>query len=438
VESLVSDARARDGDASAAPHNDAHAERSSLAAAFDGAYAGRRVLVTGDTGFKGSWLCAWLERLGAVVGGYALAPPTDPSLFELLGLRDDIEHVGGDVRDAAALAAAVAAFAPEVVFHLAAQPLVRFSYADPRGTFESNVMGVVNLFEAVRACPSVRAVVNVTSDKCYENDEAAGESGDASLADASVAGRGDASLAGAGPKAAVGLSATAFAESAPLGGRDPYSASKGCSEIVTAAYRRSFFGPGSPVCLASARAGNVIGGGDWASDRLVPDCVRALLRGDEVVVRRPDAVRPWQHVLESLAGYLWLGARLLADGHARDGAWNFGPAGAASLAVADVVAAFLSSWGGGSWRAATSAQSEPHEAALLLLDCAKARDELGLTGVWNVRTAVARTAAWYRVWAGGAATRDLVDGDITGYSAAAAALGLPWAAPLAATPAAAS
>ncbi len=376
----------------------------SLAATFEGAYAGRRVLVTGDTGFKGSWLCAWLERLGAVVGGYALEPPTDPSLFELLGLRDGVDHVAGDVRDAAALAAAVAAFAPEVVFHLAAQPLVRFSYADPRGTFESNVMGVVDLFEAVRTCPSVRAVVNVTSDKCYENDE----------------------------------TATPFAETAALGGRDPYSASKGCSELVTAAYRRSFFGPGVPVCVASARAGNVIGGGDWASDRLVPDCVRALRRGDEVVVRHPGAVRPWQHVLESLAGYLWLGARLLGDGHARDGAWNFGPSGAASLAVADVVAAFLSAWGGGSWRAA-AAGPEPHEAALLLLDSAKARDELGLTGVWDVRTAIARTAAWYKAWADGAADpRALVDADISAFVTAARALGLPWATVTAATPAGAS
>jgi len=412
----VSDPRTRGREPLAPPRDGACAGRGSLAMAFDGAYAGHRVLVTGDTGFKGSWLCAWLERLGAVVGGYALAPPTDPSLFELLGLRETVDHVDGDVRDAAALAGAVAAFAPEVVFHLAAQPLVRLSYADPRGTFESNVMGVVNLFEAVRACPSVRAVVNVTSDKCYENDE----------------------TADAGAATSAG-EAAAFAETAPLGGRDPYSASKGCSELVTAAYRSSFFGAGSPVCVASARAGNVIGGGDWASDRLVPDCVRALRRGDEVVVRHPGAVRPWQHVLESLAAYLWLGARLLGDGHARDGAWNFGPAGVASLPVADVVAAFLTSWGGGSWRAGDGAASGPHEAALLLLDSAKARDELGLSGVWDVRTAIARAAAWYRAWADGAADpRALVDGDITRYVVAARALGLPWAAALAAAPAGAS
>jgi CDP-glucose 4,6-dehydratase len=436
VEGLVSHARRRDRDPLGTPHDGARAERGSLAAAFDGAYAGRRVLVTGDTGFKGSWLCAWLEGLGAVVGGYALAPPTDPSLFELLGLRDTIDHVGGDVRDAAALAAAVAAFAPEVVFHLAAQPLVRLSYADPRGTFESNVMGVVNLFEAVRACPSVRAVVNVTSDKCYENDETASADG---AADSASAGGAVDTAGGGGAAMPAGKPASAFAETAPLGGRDPYSASKGCSELVTAAYRRSFFGPGSPVCVASARAGNVIGGGDWASDRLVPDCVRALRCGDEVVVRHPGAVRPWQHVLESLAGYLWLGARLLGDGHARDGAWNFGPAGAASLPVADVIIAFLSSWGGGSWRAADGAEAEPHEAALLLLDSAKARDELGLTGVWDVRTAIAQTAAWHRAWDDGAAgPRALVGTDITRYMGAAHALGLPWATALAATPAGAS
>ena len=374
--------------------NASEGDGTGTTALFDGVYAGRRVLVTGDTGFKGSWLCAWLAGLGATVGGYALAPPTEPSLFELAGLGGEVAHVTGDVRDVAALAAAVAAFAPQVVFHLAAQPLVRPSYADPRGTFESNVMGVVNLFEAVRSCPSVRVVVNVTSDKCYENDE----------------------------------TAAAFAETAPLGGRDPYSASKGCSELVTAAYRRSFFGPGSQVCVASARAGNVIGGGDWATDRLVPDCVRALLAGDEVLVRHPGAVRPWQHVLDSLSGYLWLGARLWRDGHERDGAWNFGPGAAANVPVAEVVADFLAAWGTGTWRAADAAGRELHEAGLLRLDCAKARDELGYGGVWDVRAAVSRTAAWYRAWAGGGAEpRAALDADIAQYVGAARALGLSWA-----------
>ena len=390
---------------------------------FGGAYAGRRVLVTGDTGFKGSWLCAWLRGLGADVAGYALAPPTTPSLFDLIGLSGEVAHVTGDVRDLAALSAAVAACRPEIVFHLAAQPLVRPSYDDPRGTFETNVMGVVNLLEAVRVCPSVRAVVNVTSDKCYENQE----------------------------------TSHAYHEADALGGYDPYSASKGGSEIVSAAYRRSFFGPGSAVCLATARAGNVIGGGDWAADRLVPDCVRAVVAGREIVVRRPLAVRPWQHVLEPLSGYLWLGARLLGDGHHYDGAWNFGPAAAGAVPVAEVVGEFIAAFGSGAWRAAEPVDEHLHEAGLLLLDCVKSREELGWTGVWDTSTAVRRAAAWYRAWAAGArdgsaragsrdragsgvgsgsgdragsgaATdpRSALIADIDGYVAAARARGLRW------------
>ena len=371
---------------------------------FGGAYAGRRVLVTGDTGFKGSWLCAWLSDLGASVAGYALAPPTTPSLFGLIDLGGEAAHVAGDVRDLAALSAAVAACRPEIVFHLAAQPLVRTSYGDPRGTFETNVMGVVNLLEAVRACRSVRAVVNVTSDKCYENRE----------------------------------TSHAYREDDALGGYDPYSASKGGSELVTAAYRRSFFGPDSRLCLATARAGNVIGGGDWAADRLVPDCVRALVAGREIFVRRPSAVRPWQHVLESLSGYLWLGARLLGDGHRYDGAWNFGP-DAAAVSVAEVVGEFIAAYGSGSWRAAEAVDDQLHEAGLLLLDCAKSRDELGWTGVWDTATAVRRTAAWYRTWATGATDSNVATGprdagklrsvlkaDIDSYVDAARARGVSW------------
>ena len=367
---------------------------AARAALFDGIYAGRRVLVTGDTGFKGSWLCAWLAGLGATVGGYALAPPTDPSLFELLALGGEVAHVTGDVRDLAALTAAVGRFAPEMVFHLAAQPLVRPSYADPRATFEINVMGVANLFEAVRACRSVRVVVNVTSDKCYENRE----------------------------------TTHAYGEGDALGGHDPYSASKGCAELVTGAYRRSFFDAGSRVCLASARAGNVIGGGDWAAERIVPDCVRAIAAGAEVLVRRPEAVRPWQHVLESLSGYLWLGARLRGDGHQRDGAWNFGPGAGSRVTVAEVVETFIAAYGAGSWRVADVAVAQPHEAGLLLLDCAKARDELAWRPVWEVGPAVARTAAWYRAWAAGATDlRAAVEADIAAYVGDARAGGLRWA-----------
>ena len=367
---------------------------AARAALFDGVYAGRRVLVTGDTGFKGSWLCVWLAGLGASVGGYALAPPTDPSLFQLLALGGEVAHVTGDVGHRAALTAAVEHFAPEMVFHLAAQPLVRPSYADPRGTFETNVMGVANLFEAVRSCPSVRVVVIVTSDKCYENRE----------------------------------TTHAYSEADALGGHDPYSASKGCAELVTGAYRRSYFGAGSGVCVASARAGNVIGGGDWAADRIVPDCVRAIGAGTEVLVRRPDAVRPWQHVLESLSGYLWLGARLLSDGHERDGAWNFGPGAGSRVPVAEVVENFLAAYGAGSWRAADAVVEELHEAGLLLLDCAKARDELAWSPVWDVSAAIARTAAWYRAWAtGGVDLRAALQADIAEYVGDARAEGLPWA-----------
>ncbi len=373
-------------------------------APFGGLYEGRRVLVTGDTGFKGSWLCGWLADLGAVVGGYALEPPTDPSLFVLGGLDDEVAHVAGDVRDLAALAAAVAGFAPELVVHLAAQPIVRASYDDPHGTFATNVMGLVNLFEAVRACQSVRAVVVVTSDKCYENPETEDEP--------------------AGARRAA--TRAPFAEDDPLGGHDPYSASKGCAEIVTAAYRRSFCAAAG-VQVASARAGNVIGGGDWAVDRLVPDCVRAVAAGTPVVVRRPDAVRPWQHVLEPLAGYLWLGARLLAGDGVLARAWNLGPDAAGCVAVGDVVTAFLAAYGAGSWHPLRSVAAEPHEAAALTLDSSLARERLGVRPVWTVDEAVARSAAWYRQRAAGGDARVAMRADVAAFVTAARESGLEWA-----------
>ena len=351
------------------------------AALFGGAFAGRRVLVTGHTGFKGSWVSAWLLGLGAEVGGYALAPPTEPSLFATLGLRDRVVHIEADVRDGAALRAAVAQFSPEIVFHLAAQPLVRRSYAEPHYTYETNILGTVNLFEAVRATPSVKVVVHVTSDKCYENRE----------------------------------EDYAYRESDAMGGFDPYSSSKGCAELVTAAYRRSFFAPEARVRLASARAGNVIGGGDWAPDRIVPDCVRALSAGEAVLVRHPDAVRPWQHVLEPLAGYLWLAARLWPDGAAYEGPWNFGPESRGATTVRSVVDAFIAAWGGGEWRtagaagadaatAADAAAQPRHEAHLLQLDITKARERLGWRPVWEVERAVAATARWYREFYGAGAS----------------------------------
>jgi CDP-glucose 4,6-dehydratase len=361
--------------------------------AFSDAYRGRRVFVTGHTGFKGAWLAEWLGTLGAEVTGYALDPPTEPSLFDALQLGGRLRHVVADVRDRGRLVAEVEAARPSLVFHLAAQPLVRRAYAEPRETFETNVMGTVNVLEAVRACDAVQAVVVVTSDKCYENPE----------------------------------TGRAFRETDPMGGRDPYSASKGCAELVTSAYRESFFADGAAI--ASVRAGNVIGGGDWAADRIIPDCVRALAAGEEIVVRTPDAVRPWQHVLEPLSGYLWLGALLLRDGRRYDGAWNFGPTDTdAARPVQWIVERFLEEWGSGSWTAPAEAGQQPREAHWLSLDSAKAREQLEWAPVWDAPTAVRQTAVWYREYYRAAATaRELVQDQLTAYEADARAAGLPWA-----------
>jgi CDP-glucose 4,6-dehydratase len=319
---------------------------------LDDSYRTRRVFVTGHTGFKGAWLAQWLGTLGADVTGYALDPPTTPSLFDAIELGNRLRHVVADVRDSDRLVAEVQAAQPSVIFHLAARALVRRAYEEPRETFETNVMGTVNVLEAARACPSVRAVVIVTSDKSYENLE----------------------------------TGRAFRESDPMGGRDPYGASKGCAELVTAAYRESFFADGAAV--ASVRAGNVIGGGDWAPDRIIPDSVRALAAGEPIVVRNPDAVRPWQHVLEPLAGYLWLAALMLRDGPRYDGAWNFGPTDeAGDHPVRWVVERFFGEWGSGSWTTPGGTGPKPHEAHRLSLDSAKAREQLGWSPVWDAQTA---------------------------------------------------
>ncbi|GAB2670113.1 CDP-glucose 4,6-dehydratase [Arenimonas aestuarii] len=362
-----------------------------LTSAFGGAYVGRRVLVTGHTGFKGSWLCLWLQSMGADVAGYALDPDTTPSHWQALGLHIS-RDIRADLRDPRAVSAALDEFQPELVVHLAAQPLVRRSYRDPTGTFETNVVGLVNLFEAVRACPSVRAVVNATTDKVYEP-----------------------------PSRPEG-----YREADPLGGHDPYSASKACAEIVSASYRRSFFRTGDervdPVRLATARAGNVIGGGDWAEDRLVPDLVRATMAGQTLHLRNPAATRPWQHVLEPLSGYLELGRRLLA-GEDVDRAWNFGPASADCLTVGEVVAALARHWPG--IEVATTPGPHPHEAGQLVLDSSAARGQLGWKPVWDAAAALARTATWYRAF--------LADGrlhstrDLDQYVADARSAGLPWA-----------
>jgi CDP-glucose 4,6-dehydratase len=356
-------------------------------------YRSRRVFVTGHTGFKGAWLAEWLGTLGAEVIGYALDPPTQPSLFDALDLGGRLRHVVADVRDRGRLVAEVQAAQPSLIFHLAAQPLVRRAYADPHETFETNVMGTVNVLEAARACASVCAVVVVTSDKCYQNLE----------------------------------TGRAFREKDAMGGRDPYSASKGCAELVTAAYRESFFADGAAV--ASVRAGNVIGAGDWAADRIIPDCVRALAAGQPIVVRNPDAVRPWQHVLEPLSGYLWLGALMLRDGRRYAGAWNFGPTDQdGARPVRWVVERFLEEWGSGSWTTPVDAGRQPHEAHHLSLDSAKAREQLQWAPVWGAQTAVRQTASWYREYYRAASmARDLIDRQLQTYEDDARAAGLPWA-----------
>lgn len=363
---------------------------------FGDTLRGRRVLVTGHTGFKGAWLSHWLLNLGAEVTGVALAPNTDPALFSLLGLSGRLDHRVLDIRNASALAAVVAEVQPEVVLHLAAQPLVRLSYAEPRETWEVNVLGTVNVLEAVRTCPSVRACVVVTSDKCYENRE----------------------------------QVWGYREADAMGGHDPYSASKGATELVAASYRRSYFHQEGTAVLASARAGNVIGGGDWAKDRIVTDFVAAIQAGRPLSLRNPGATRPWQHVLEPLSGYLHLASRLLqADGRTFADGWNFGPADASVTTVEDLARRLVATWGRGQVVIAAD-PAQPHEAGLLKLDCSKAAHRLGWRGVWDVAATVEHTVAWYRAQAEGSADLlGLTNAQLTRYAADARQLGLSWALP---------
>ena len=324
----------------------------------------KRVVVTGHTGFKGGWLSLWLESMGAHVSGYALAPNTTPNLFTMARVGDAMTSTIADVRDEAALAAALGTADPEIVFHLAAQPLVRASYREPVATFATNVMGTVHLLEAARSLPSLRAVVVVTTDKVYENREWP----------------------------------WGYRENETLGGHDPYSASKAAAEVVVSSYRRSFFGSpvhGRMVGIATARAGNVIGGGDWAEDRLVPDAVRALERGDVVRVRHPNAVRPWQHVVEPLSGYLLLAERLVADAPAFADAWNFGPDHGDARSVSWIVDHMTSQWGSGArWDAEPG--DHPHETSYLSLDIAKVRARLGWRPRLDLATALDWTMDWYQ------------------------------------------
>jgi CDP-glucose 4,6-dehydratase len=328
-------------------------------------WRGRRVLLTGVTGFKGGWLALWLRELGAVVTGYSLPPPTTPSLFQIVKLDQCVEWLDGDVRNRASLRDAVKKGRPEIVFHLAAQPLVRASYELPVETFETNVLGTVNLLDALRTQDSVRAVVVVTTDKCYENREWWWP----------------------------------YREKDALGGHDPYSSSKACAEIATSAYYRSFY-KARHVGVATARAGNVIGGGDWARDRLVPDIMVALAAKEPVLVRNPASVRPWQHVLEPLCGYLRLAELVASDAGAFSESWNFGPSHEAVRPVSELVESICALWGGGArWQ--SEAQPQTHEAKLLALDASKARARLGWNPRLALREALEWTVEWYKAFGAG-------------------------------------
>jgi CDP-glucose 4,6-dehydratase len=339
-------------------------------------WRGRRVFVTGHTGFKGAWLTLWLARLGARVSGVAL-PPAGRSLFEAAGIATDVDGRTVDIRDAAALATVVREVRPEIVLHLAAQALVRPGYRDPLATYATNVMGTAHLLDALRGLDSARVAVVVTTDKVYRNLERP----------------------------------YPYRENDPLGGHDPYSASKAAAELVAASYRSAFL-EAQDVALATARAGNVIGGGDWAEDRLLPDAVRAWERGETLELRRPQAVRPWQHVLEPLAGYLQLAERLWHQ-PSLAGAYNFGPRTEEAATVGDVIALASAAYGGGRWR--TDGEPGPHEAGWLALEVAQAREVLGVRPRWNLAVAVERTMWWYRDAGNGADARALCEADIAAY-----------------------
>jgi len=343
-------------------------------------WRGKRVLLTGHTGFKGGWLSLWLQQLGAEVQGLALAPPAGHNLFEEARVADGMASAIGDIRDLDTVTRTLAAFRPDIVIHMAAQPLVRLSYAEPVQTYATNVMGTVHVLEAVRQTPGVRVVVNVTTDKCYENKEWA----------------------------------WGYREDEPMGGYDPYSNSKGCAELVSSAYRQSFFRQGGPA-LATARAGNVIGGGDWATDRLVPDILRAFEKGAPVVIRNPHSTRPWQHVLEPLSGYLTLAQRLWDEGAAFAEGWNLGPRDEDARPVQWIVERLVEQWGGAArWQ--LDGGEHPHEAHYLKLDISKARARLGWQPRWRLAEALDRIVAWHQAWLAGQDVRALCLQQIADYT----------------------
>jgi len=350
-----------------------------------GFWSGKRVFLTGHTGFKGSWTALWLQRMGAHVTGFALAPPTEPALFEVARVAEAMVSIIGDVRDHAALTRAMVDAAPDIVLHMAAQPLVRASYDDPVGTYATNVMGTVHLLEAMRRVSSVRAAVIVTTDKCYHNREWV----------------------------------WGYREDEAMGGHDPYSNSKGCAELVTSAFRSSFFANGAAI--GSGRAGNVIGGGDWAADRLVPDILRAVEKGEPVLIRNPLAIRPWQHVLEPVSGYLVLAQALWEDRDAAAQAWNFGPRDDDARPVQWIVERICEAWGeGASW--VCDERVQPHEARYLKLDISKAQAGLKWRPRWDLAHALDSIVAWHRAWLAGADMHDYCHGELVRFAGADAFL----------------
>lgn len=338
-------------------------------------YLGKRVMVTGHTGFKGAWLCTLLKQFGSEVTGFALNPPTDPSLYHLANVSDGMNSIIGDVRDFESLKSVFEQSKPEIVIHLAAQPLVRESYQDPRGTYETNVMGTVNVLECVRCLDSVRTLVNVTTDKVYENREWV----------------------------------WGYRENERLDGHDPYSNSKSCSELVTASYKRCFFGE-DKAAVSTARAGNVIGGGDFAKDRIIPDCVRAVMKEENIIVRNPFSTRPYQHVLEPLYAYMLIAARQHED-KSMAGCYNVGPDDEGCSSTGDLVGAFCRAWGDGAgW--VDQSDGGPHEASFLKLDCSKMKAAFGWRPVWALDTAIEKTVEWTKCWVSGDNVRQCMERQI--------------------------
>ena len=332
---------------------------------FSNIYKNKKVLITGHTGFKGSWISLWLLELGANVIGYSLEPPTQPNLFDVLNLNKKLIHIIGDVRDEKILSFIFKKYQPEFVFHLAAQPLVRRSYTEPKLTYETNIMGTINVLEVLRRTKSVKVCIVITTDKCYENKEWI----------------------------------YGYREIDSMGGYDPYSSSKACAELVVSAYRNSFFNPKDygkihNISLSSVRAGNIIGGGDWGEDRLIPDCVKTLSQNKIINIRNPQATRPWQYVLEPLSGYLLLGSKMYKDGKRYSSAWNFGPNDDDIITVEEIVKSVIINWGKSDYK--VDILSQPHEAGLLKLDTSKARTFLGWKPVYNIYETIKRTINWYK------------------------------------------